>query len=370
MELVANVLKNAFLITGLVMVMMLLIEYFNLQSKGRSFSRLEQSRFGQVLLGALLGLVPGCIGGFALVSLFTHRIVSFGALIAMMIAATGDEAFVLFALIPKTALVLNLILFPLAIAVGLLVDRLVKRFPVPFTRQHFAIHEHEHCAHGGSVKVTIRKMLYNLRHISFERALLLSGLLIFVLSMLSGILEHDHASHIHAHGTTCGQGHHHEAMSFLFSERWMNILFGFLSIVVMVLIVAVDKHFLEEHLWGHIIKKHFLKIFLWTLGALLFIQILLQYFDLTGWIGDNPLPILLAAVLIGIIPESGPHIIFISLFASGHIPFSILLASSISQNGHTALPLLAESKHGFLSAKLLCAAVAFAVGFAGMALGY
>ncbi|MDR0738412.1 MAG: hypothetical protein LBF39_04990, partial [Prevotellaceae bacterium] len=87
-----GVLKNAFLITGLVMVMMLLIEYFNVYSHGRSFRKIERSRFGQVLLGALLGLVPGCIGGFALVSLFTHRIVSFGALVAMMIAATGDEA--------------------------------------------------------------------------------------------------------------------------------------------------------------------------------------------------------------------------------------------------------------------------------------
>jgi len=366
MEIVTSVLKNTFLITGLVMVMMLLIEYLNVHSNGRSFNRLERSRFGQVLLGALLGLIPGCIGGFALVSLFTHRIVSFGALIAMMIAATGDEAFILFTLIPKTALVLNLILFPLAIAVGLLVDRFVKRFPVPFTRQHFAIHEHEHCAHGSSVKLNIRQIACNIRHISFERALLLFGLLIFVLSMLSGVLEHDHSSHVH--DASCGHGHHHEAMNFLFSERWMNILFGILSIVVMVLIAAVDKHFLEEHLWGHIIKKHFLKIFLWTFGALLFIHVLLQYFDLAAWISDNPLPILLVAVLIGIIPESGPHIIFITLFAAGHIPFSVLLASSISQNGHTTLPLLAESKRGFLSAKLLCAAIALAAGLAGLLL--
>ncbi|MCL2097198.1 MAG: putative manganese transporter [Bacteroidales bacterium] len=368
MELITDVLKNAFLITGLVMVMMLLIEYFNIQSNGRMFSRLERSPFGQVLLGALLGLIPGCIGGFALVSLFTHRIVSFGALIAMMIAATGDEAFILLAVIPKTALLLNLVLFLLAIVVGLLVDRFVKRFPTPFTQQHFVLHEHEGCAHSGSVKINFRKIAHNLRHISFERALLLFGLLLFVLSMLFGLLEHDHAAHVH--GETCDHGHHHEAMNFLFSERWMNVLFGLLSIVVMALITVVDQHFLEEHLWGHIIKKHFLRIFLWTLGALLFIQLFLQYFDVTEWISDNPLPILLAAVLIGIIPESGPHIIFITLFASGHIPFSVLLASSISQNGHTTLPLLAESKRGFLSAKLLCAVIALVVGLIGLVLGY
>ncbi len=370
MELFVDVLKNSFLITGLVMVMMLLIEYFNIHSNGRTFSRLEKSRFGQVLLGALLGLVPGCIGGFALVSLFTHNIVSFGALVAMMIAATGDEAFVLFAVIPKTALLLNAILFPLAIVTGLVVDRFVKRFPVPFNQQHFAIHEHEGCAHGGPARLNLKNIGYNLRHISFERALLLAGLLLFVLSMLFGLLEHDHAGHVHVHGQDCAHGHHHIDTNFLFSERWMNVLFAFLSIVVMGLIAAVDEHFLEEHLWGHIIKTHFLKIFCWTFGALLFIQLGLHYFDVTGWISSNPFLILIAAVLIGIIPESGPHIIFITLFASGHIPFSILLANSIVQDGHTALPLLAESKRGFLWAKLLSVVVGFAAGLIGYFSGF
>ncbi len=369
MELFVDVLRNSFLITGLVMVMMLLIEYFNIHSHGRTFRQLEHSRFKQILLGALLGLVPGCIGGFALVSLFTHKIVSFGALVAMMIAATGDEAFVLFAVVPKTALLLNAILFPLAIITGLLVDRFVKRFPVPFSQQHFAIHDHEGCAHGGSSKFSVKNIIYNLRHLSFERALLLFGLLVFVVSMLLGLLEHDHAAHVH--GEACAHDHHHhDAVSLLFSERWMNVLFGFLSIVVMVLIATVDEHFLTEHLWGHIIKTHFLKIFAWTFGALLLIQIGLNYFDITGWISENPLPILLAAVLIGIIPESGPHIIFITLFASGHIPFSILLANSIVQDGHTALPLLAESKRGFLWAKLISVAIGFAAGIIGYIVGF
>lgn len=351
-----EVLKNAFLITGLVLVMMLLIEYFNVYSHGRSFQRLGQSRFGQILLGALLGLVPGCIGGFALVSLFTHRIVSFGALVAMMIAATGDEAFILFAVIPKTALLLNVILFVLALAVGFIVDRFVKHFPSPFSPQHFAIHEHKDEPHGDTHFG--QKLIHNLRHLTFQRTLLLAGLLVFVLGMVFGFLDHDH-DHVHQHNT-----------GFLFSERWMNLLFAALSVVVMILITAVNEHFLEEHLWGHIIKKHFLKIFAWTFGALLLIQYGLQYFDVVHWVTENPLPILLAAVLIGIIPESGPHIIFITLFASGHIPFSILLANSIVQDGHTTLPLLAESKRGFLWAKLINVAVGLLVGFAGYILGF
>jgi hypothetical protein len=355
-----GVLKNAFLITGLVMVMMLLIEYFNVYSHGRTIQKIERSRFGQVLLGALLGLIPGCIGGFALVSLFTHRIVSFGALVAMMIAATGDEAFVLFAVIPKTALLLNVILFAMALVVGLIVNRVVKRFPAPFSQRHFAIHAHKEEAHNDASFFT--RLNYNLRHLTFQRALLLFGLLVFMLSMAFGLFEHDH---VHVEGV---DHHHHDG--FLFSERWLNLLFVGLSVVVFVLIAAANEHFLEAHLWKHLIRKHFLKIFVWTFGALLLIQYGLQYFDVRHWISENPMPILFAAVLIGIIPESGPHIVFITLFASGHIPFSILLANSVVQDGHTALPLLAESKRGFLWSKLVNVAVGLIAGLTGYMCGF
>ena len=79
--------------------------------------------------------------------------------------------------------------------------------------------------------------------------------------------------------------------------------------------------------------------------------------------------VLVAAVLIGIIPESGPHLIFVMLFASGNLPLSILLASSIVQDGHGSLPLLAESRRSFIIVKLLNMAVGFSVGLIGLALG-
>lgn len=78
--------------------------------------------------------------------------------------------------------------------------------------------------------------------------------------------------------------------------------------------------------------------------------------------------VLIIAVLIGIVPESGPHLIFVTLFASGTIPFSILLASSISQDGHGMLPMLAESKKGFIAVKVVNMIFAFIVGAIGLLL--
>jgi hypothetical protein len=55
--------------------------------------------------------------------------------------------------------------------------------------------------------------------------------------------------------------------------------------------------------------------------------------------------------------------VFITLFAGGMIPFSVLLASSIAQDGHTALPLLAESKKSFVLAKAINIVIGFVIGF-------
>ena len=110
LDLFLDVLRNSILITGLVIIMILMIEYVNIHSHGKWFTRLHQNRFGQVVLGAGLGIIPGCMGGFAAVSMYSHKLLSFGALIAMMIASSGDEAFVMLAMIPKETLLLMVIL--------------------------------------------------------------------------------------------------------------------------------------------------------------------------------------------------------------------------------------------------------------------
>jgi hypothetical protein len=352
-----NLLKNTLLITGLVMVMLLLIEYFNVRSRGRALQRLQQSPLGQVIAGALLGLVPGCIGGFAVVSLFTHRLLSFGALTAMMIATTGDEAFVLLAASPAVAVLVFAILFAAAVAVGWIINRYVKNFPPAFSAHLFEVHEHEHALPSGG---TFPSILQNFRRLSWRRAVLLGGLLAFVAVLALGLFDHRHI----ADNIPLDLG------NMLFGERWLNVFFAAIGMVAFFLIAAADNHFLEEHLWKHVVKKHFLKIFLWTLGALAVVHLLLAQVHLRDWMSDNMLLMLLIAVLAGVIPESGPHIIFISLFAADAIPFSVLLTNCFVQDGHTALPLLAENPRAFLCVKGLKIALGLAIGLCGYCCGF
>jgi hypothetical protein len=111
-------------------------------------------------------------------------------------------------------------------------------------------------------------------------------------------------------------------------------------------------------------------VFTWTFGSLLVIYILGLFVHYDEWMNDNQLIMLFIALAIGLIPESGPHIVFISLFVEGSIPFSILLANSLVQNGHSGLPLLAESKTSFVKMKLIAVATGIVVGLLGYAAGF
>lgn len=153
------------------------------------------------------------------------------------------------------------------------------------------------------------------------------------------------------------------------AKLWIKITL-LISIGFSLFVVStVPEHFLKEHLWNHIILKHIPRIFFWTFGTLLIFGILMNYINVEDWLSNNLLIVLVVAVLVGIIPESGPHLIFVTLFAQGSIPFSILLASSISQDGHGMLPLLAESKLGFLAVKTINIFVALIAGLSFFLIG-
>lgn len=395
LHLLTEVLKNSYLITSLVLVMMIMIEYVNVASAGKWFGKLHNNSFRQVVMGALLGLIPGCIGGFAAVSLYSHGIIGLGALVAAMISSSGDEAFVMLAMIPRQAVILFGVLFVIGVVSGVIVDRFGRKRKVHIAcENHFELHD----AHIERVPAIFKLSSYSgLKKPSKELLVTLAGILVFVVAVFSGILEHshDHHSHIaephhlesvaehHIHTEECNHDHFHShsdegecaynhsvaehihshsAGFDIFSERWLNIVFACLSIVVLFLVAASDTHFFQEHIWGHVIKHHALKVFLWTAGALLVIQVGLQYLDITAWLRDNVYLMILLAALIGMIPESGPNMVFITLFASGLAPFSVLLTSSVSQDGHTSLPLLASSKKDFIVAKVLNAIIAVIVG--------
>jgi hypothetical protein len=332
--------KTALMITGFVMAMMLLIEYLNVLSAGAWQKRLAEHIGGQYFLGALLGVTPGCLGAFAAVAMYSHGVLTLGAVVTTMIAASGDEAFVMLALIPGSALKLMAVLAVFGIAVGILVDLLGRRRRTRQPADCLELHLEDRCQCFDPAHV-----LTQWKECSPERGTLAVVLALFFAGVAGGQLGPP-------------------------EWNWVRASLMFVSAVALFVVVTVPDHFLQEHLWRHVARRHAPRIFLWTLGALVAMHLLTDVLHLEGAIRSGRWLVLLIACLVGLIPESGPHLIFVTLFAQGVVPLSVLLASSIVQDGHGMLPMLAHSAREFLLIKAITFTAGLALGAAAMACGW
>jgi hypothetical protein len=341
-----EIIKQTFLVSGFVLFMMLIIEYINVRTKENWSKPLQKSRWLQLIVAVVLGVTPGCAGIFATVSLFTHNIINFAALLGGTIAAVGDEAFIMLTLIPSTALKILLLTSFIGIISGILFNLFFKSKPLPKFEKHLQVHGDDCCAKGPHEHHThVHEKKYGF---TFARSMFLSILILIIFSQFAQF----------------NTSHTSVPQESLFSPE--AIIFMFMGLVSMFIIITVPEHFLMEHLWGHVIKKHFLRLFLWTLGALILIAVFSEYFQIGAWVKVNQVFVLIIAVAIGLLPTSGPHIIFITLFMQGMIPFSFLLANSVVQDGHGGIPLLAEDRASFFKLKAIKFFIGLLVGFLGI----
>jgi hypothetical protein len=332
---IVEIIAKTLMITSFVAVMMLIVEYFNVQTRGLFLSAIHGSRWRQYLLAAILGAIPGCLGAFVVVALFAHRKVSLGALVAAMIATSGDETFVMLALFPATALLMTLGLAVLGVVSGWLTDAWLPRKWVPTVEPGccgLEVHEVEACRCFPRGEI-----LRQWRALSPYRATLMVSLGLVIFTIVTGYI---------------GPA----------AWGWKRITLLLVMGAGLFIVSTVPDHFMEKHLWRHVASHHVPRVFLWTLGALAVLAALMRFVDLRAFVAANPSLVLLTAGAVGVLPESGPHLAFVTMFADNIVPLSVLVASSIVQDGHGMLPLLSTSKRAFIIVKLINLVVGLAVG--------
>ena len=341
-----ELIQKTLMVSGFVLMLMIVIEYINVRTAGKWNQGVAENRFFQLFSSIFLGLTPGCAGTFAVVSLYTHNLFGFFALLGATIATFGDEAFIILSASPETALKLTIWLSVTAVVVGLLF-MVINIKPKIKLEKHFETHDDECCAQTQHVHA----ISHNFRKITLERAFLIATILLITIN----ILFPEHSEHgEHEHG--------------LFSPE--SIVFLVLSLISLFIVFTVPEHFLKEHIWGHVLKKHFTRLFLWSIGTIFAIQVLQMFYPIENLVSNNLTIMLLLAISIGVLPISGPHIFIFTLFMQGFIPFSILFANSLVQEGHAGIPLLAEDKKAFVLIKIIKIIMALAVGFIGINLGF
>ena len=406
------ILQQTLIITTLVIGMMMVIEFINVRTGGIWSKKLQKSPWIQILFAIVMGVIPGCLGTYTVVSLYVHRVVNFPALMAALISTTGDESFFMFSLFPEKALYINLIIIGISIAVAVVLQLTMKNKFIGLQNKEmsFPIHENESCSHDHHHHHKHHSVKSNIKNISFVRALLITLSLGVLILVLSGVIdgshhlnllmggqteesvvhslesqqdnkttrqqvcdeEHHHCNHDHDFhaksselNSQCSEAdvhHHHDHHDHGDEADWIRIILIVLFVAILIINIVAEEHFLEEHMWQHVIKVHLPKIFLWTFGVILCLTILNNFVNIQNLIDSKPFIVLLIAILIGLIPQSGPHLIFLILFANGDLPLGIFLANCIVQDGHGALPLLAESRKAFLVSKAIKVGLAIVVG--------
>ena len=349
MELI-SIFKHALMISFFVFVMMLFVDFIDMASKGRMSGIIKGGRWRQYTLASFLGSTPGCLGAFMNVSLYVHGMISFGALVGGMIATSGDEAFVMLSQFPGTALALFVLLFVFGILFAWISDKIIPHFG--FIPCESCIDAHcEKCLtdinNQESMSEIFRpaNLIENFQPLHFTRFLLLVLIVSFLVLISTGILGPS-------------------------TWDWKRITFISLSLCTLCIIMVCSEHYFDSHIWDHIIKKHMFRVFSWSFGALLFVHWGLAFWNLDTFIHEHMLWILVIGALMGIIPESGPHLIFVMMYAQGLIPFSILFTTSFVQDGHGMLPLLSYSLKDSVLIKIFNLVFGITVGGIFFALGF
>lgn len=349
MEVFFEVFKHALMITVFVFVMMLIVDFVDTASERRISEIMKGGPWRQYTLASFLGSTPGCLGAFMNVSLYVHGMIGFGAIVGGMIATSGDEAFVMLTQFPGTALALFALLFVFGIVFAWISDKIVPVLGI-IPCESCAEADCEECLSNTGNRERIRDIFRptnfseNFHHLSFARFLLIILVISFLVLIATGTLGPS-------------------------KWDWKRITFICLSLCTVFIIMICSEHYLELHIWSHIIKKHLFRVFLWSFGALLFVHWGMSFWNLKEFVHDHMLWVLLIGALIGIIPESGPHLVFVMMYAQGLVPFSVLLTTSFVQDGHGMLPLLSYSLKDSVMIKVFNMVFGLAVGAAFFALG-
>ncbi|MEF8848896.1 MAG: putative manganese transporter [Candidatus Thermoplasmatota archaeon] len=338
---ITSIVSHAFMITIFVFTMMLLVDYFNVLTRGKMQKIVKGGRKRQYVVSSFLGSTPGCLGAFMDVSFYVHGLISFGAIVGGMIATSGDEAFVMLTLFPREALILFILLFILGIIAGFFADKIASFFNFePCTECSLQkIHEEENC------QIYDPGILKRFPCFTVYRYLVFLAVLLFIILVGLGFIGPK-------------------------IWNWQRIILFSLLWITLFIVSTVPEHYLKEHIWRHIMKKHLWKVFLWTFFALFFIEICFQFWNLESFVSANLGWVLLISVLVGLVPESGPHLVFVMMFSSGIIPFSVLLASSIAQDGHGMLPLFSYTIKDSILIKMFNVVFALVIGGILFSLGF
>lgn len=371
-------------VSAFVAVTVLLFSYVQYRTDGRLVAALSEREGLQPLVGALMGLTPGCGGAIVMMPLYVRGTVSFGTVVATLVATAGDSAFVIIALAPEAGLAAYGVAFVAAVVSGYTIDT----FGLGVGRVDRAVSQLSPAAtDGGVVTPGVGSQIHH-----YEEA---EG----------------------AHGQMCGHDHpgadRENPLGYRLSEValglwWVaaaaSLVLGVLYLVrgaPEVPLVVTDSfagaftvfgitgtllsaylYFVGRHHLGHgdvgqardtfasaretlthaAMETSFVTV--WVVVAYLLYEyaVVFSGVDIAAFAAAVGVLAPIGGALVGLIPGCGPQIVLATAYAEGAIPFSALTANAISQDGDALFPLIAIDKKAAVVASIYTTIPALVVG--------
>lgn len=385
-EIVVVSMRDAFLaVTVFVAAMVFLFSWLQYATSGRFVEYIRSKKKLQPVIGALMGLTPGCGGAIVMMPMYARGYVTYGTVLATLIATLGDSAFVLIgAAITDSSFVAPLlavhaISFVAGVSWGYLVDltgttprQPLGRFgptigqakPEPEPAVESPLGDLSREEPGG--------LGYKILHQGYLIwwIVTLVGLVFAILLLVWSGQDPDYGLELSFNPTTMD--------GFI---TWVGLIGTSLSIILYFAqknwfgddteaTIGDKLHSMRETMIHSASETAFVTF--WVMIAYLAFEFGMLFSgvseqDMSNY-GDGVVAVL-AASFIGLIPGCGPQIIAITAYTKDIISFPALAANAISQDGDALFPLLVRHKAASLWATIHTTIPAIIAGLILLATG-
>jgi len=366
-EVIVVSMRDAFLaVTVFVAAMVLLFSWLQYISAGRFVDTIRANTAWQPVIGALMGITPGCGGAIVMMPMYARGYVTYGTVIATLIATLGDAAFVLIgaAVTDRSfiapVIAVHLISFIVGISWGYLVDGMKITPSNPLGK--FSPNYNDNSPSRTDLQETNENMSevfddlgreektgwgYFLLHQGYTVWWIVTslGLIFAILLLVWNAQDADFTLEINYNPLTLD--------GFI---TWVGLIGTSLSVILYIsqknwisddseASIGDKLYSLRETMIHSASETAFVTF--WVMSAYLIFEFSMLFSGMNeadlAHFGDGIIAVILAAV-IGLIPGCGPQIIAITAYTKDLISFPALVANAISQDGDALFPLLVRHR--------------------------
>ena len=366
-EIIVVSMRDAFLaVTVFVAAMVLFFSWLQYISAGRFVDTIRANTAWQPVIGALMGITPGCGGAIVMMPMYARGYVTYGTVIATLIATLGDAAFVLIgAAVTDSSFIapvvaVHLISFVVGISWGYLVDGMKITPSNPLGK--FSANYNDNSPSRNVLQETNENMRevfddlgreektgwgYFLLHQGYTVWWIVTslGLIFAILLLVWSAQDADFTLEINYNPLTLD--------GFI---TWIGLIGTSLSVILYIsqknwisddseASIGDKLYSLRETMIHSASETAFVTF--WVMSAYLIFEFSMLFSGMNeadlALFGDGILAVILAAV-IGLIPGCGPQIIAITAYTKDLISFPALVANAISQDGDALFPLLVRHR--------------------------